>query len=489
MLSKLPRCVGVFIFSWSFAAFLMDVFLLYKYQNILDEAVIQVLLDTNMPESLEFLKINAVSIAGLLIVAAICSIVLLQVLRRDKHLILAQKRILAYIVLLSVECFFLVLLNSNWFDAQPFQSSLLRMSRNIYLSLDEIQRYQAIYRHFDESGIELIRNDADLPYVVFILGESTSKNHMGIYGYPINNTPLMEEREKKGELQVFSDVVSPQSETILVVERLFTFYRNGEADDWYNYTNLFDVLRKAGYHTSWLSNQESAGICGGVTSCYADRCAEKRFLQIRGSDSHAGRLDEQLLPVLDESLNAAYEKNFYVLHTMGTHFDYAERYPAEYNVFKVSDETGRNETERQKRAEYDNAVLYNDFILNEVIKRFEDKDAIIIYVSDHGEEVYERRNCCGHYRIGSFYQIEIPMFVWTSERFRANHIDSVRKIVKAKDKPFMTDDMIHAILDLMQVETTEYDSSKSIFNDNFAEQRERIYNDKIYKKDWRLKNQ
>ena len=35
-----------------------------------------------------------------------------------------------------------------------------------------------------------------------------------------------------------------------------------------------------------------------------------------------------------------------------------------------------SQRQMQVRAEYDNAVLYNDFVVNEIIKRFEDKNAI-----------------------------------------------------------------------------------------------------------------
>ena len=43
---------------------------------------------------------------------------------------------------------------------------------------------------------------------------------------------------------------------------------------------------------------------------------------------------------------------------------------------------------RMLLADYDNATLYNDSIMAEVIKRFEKEDAIVIYMSDHGEEAF-----------------------------------------------------------------------------------------------------
>ena len=77
--------------------------------------------------------------------------------------------------------------------------------------------------------------------------------------------------------------------------------------------------------------------------------------------------------------------------------------------------------------------------------------------------------------------IEIPMFVWTSKIFRETYPEKVEQIKSAVDRPYRTDYLIHAILDLADIHTTSYDPTKSIWNKNF-EPRPRIYNDKPYQK-------
>ena len=47
----------------------------------------------------------------------------------------------------------------------------------------------------------------------------------------------------------------------------------------------------------------------------------------------------------------------------------------------------------------------------------------------------------------------------------------------------MTDDMIHTLLDMLKIETDEFDSTRSIINKNYDMARKRIYHDKIYIKD------
>ena len=148
-----------------------------------------------------------------------------------------------------------------------------------------------------------------------------------------------------------------------------------------------------------------------------------------------------------------------------------------------SDVTGETDKIRWIRSEYDNAVLYNDYIVDELIRRLENKNAIVIYISDHGEDVYDEWNFAGHMEVeGTRSMIEIPMMIWTSAQFKAENPELVKRIAESVDKPFMTDDMIHVILDIMQIETKEYDPTKSVINPAFDKSRERIYNNNTYDK-------
>lgn len=240
-------------------------------------------------------------------------------------------------------------------------------------------------------------------------------------------------------------------------------------------------MKAAGYHTAWLSNQEVTGIYGNVPRAYADRCDEKNFTTIHDTETAVYELDEKILPLLDDSLNKnSSAKNFYVLHLLGTHLDYKARYPVEYEVFKAEDEPAAESLHREFQAAYDNAVLYNDFVVDEIIKRFEDKDAVVIYIADHGEDVLEDGVHLGHYPLGGARQFEIPMIVWLSDACKTNHPALEQKLSTARDLPFMTDDMIHALLDLMKVETADFDSRRSLFSADYDSTRKRIYRGREY---------
>lgn len=70
---------------------------------------------------------------------------------------------------------------------------------------------------------------------------------------------------------------------------------------------------------------------------------------------------------------------------------------------------------------YDNATLYNDSIVAQIVKRFQKQDAIVIYVPDHGEECYEENRgfiCRNHSAEIDWplahYEFEIPFWIYCS---------------------------------------------------------------------------
>ena len=189
--------------------------------------------------------------------------------------------------------------------------------------------------------------------------------------------------------------------------------------------------------------------------------------------------DGDLLTYLDDILAGdKQEKTFMVLHLAGAHQLYRERYPADFAKFH-----GSNNVE-EIIAEYDNAILYNDYIINEILKRFEDKNAIVFYVPDHGEDVYENGSrFMGHGPNGTMHQQEIPMLVWGSDSFKYKYNDKWLAIGKSVHKPFMTDNLIHAILGIMDIKTNEYKSREDLFSKDFDEGRRRVYNNREYRKE------
>lgn len=494
---KLRRVLQFCLITLFTIVFLTDVFLLYKFGVPLNPDTLQILLGTDPLTAKAFLQeyVANIKILGslaafvLVLVALIFGLKRFLATRSDERL----KRLFVELIIILffpiVLCFcatLSILLNvvnnlflntTTWYTAREIQS-LVRVAP---IGSEE-KFFAEMDKHLETEKI--ISDTSNIPFVVFVLGESTDRNHMQLYGYRLPTTPHLSSRYERGEIFRFTDTIACANHTSLAMSRIFTFAEKEDPKDyWYLKANLFDIVRRAGYHTIWLSNQSPLGLWGNFDKYFSARCDEKFFIESEDKIAKQRQVDGVLLPVLDEFLAASnFEKNFYIIHLYGTHEPFKERYPAEFEKFSADDENKSEELWRQITAEYDNAVLYNDFIVDEIIQRFEDKNAVLIYISDHGEEVYDGRDFFGHSveEDGNVHMIEIPALVWASKEFREHYLEKNSALNAALDRPYRTDYLIHTLLDIMDIHTTSFDETKSIINEKFDSTRPRLYNGKPY---------
>ena len=473
--------------------FLTNLFTLNIYGFPLNRTMLEIILATNSNEVSEFLlayvldfKFLSLTLIAIMIFVAICKVKLPNI---NKNISIA-----IIVIAFLASGYRLAENPKNVFEkASPISKVGLMLPEVI----DNMKEYEDLATAVNHQ-VQLTKNESDFPMVIFVIGESESKNHMQIYGYDLPTTPNLIERNSKGELKIFTDTVSPHSHTMPVLQTLFTFLHKENYDRGLKFClakgNFFDILNAAGYRTAWISNQEFSGIYGNIGRMYSETCQRRSFTHLRDSkEENSAGFDEEILPLLDNELALKGDKNFFVIHLMGSHSMYNRRYPEEYGKFKEKDEKTKNENSESKkakfiRARYDNSILYTDYVLNEIIKRVENMDAICIYLSDHGEDVYDDKDFAGHEETSpSRFMIEIPFIIWTSPTFRQSHPEFDAKISAAVDKPFMTDDMIHFLMDIMKIETEDFDPTLSPFNPKYNSQRKRTYSGKLYDKEHGLR--
>ena len=117
-------------------------------------------------------------------------------------------------------------------------------------------------------------------------------------------------------------------------------------------------------------------------------------------------------------------------------------------------------------AHYDNCTLYNDFVLDQIISIFRDRCSVLVYLSDHGEDIYDTGNNLGR-RSDSLQSYEIPFFIWCSDKYKEKHGDIVDSIQKSVDKPLMTDNLGHLLLRLGGVRSKYYNEVRDVLSSSY----------------------
>ena len=300
------------------------------------------------------------------------------------------------------------------------------------------------------------RKDSLPQDVVLIIGESLTKHHCSLYGYDKPTNPLLSSLRDSLSLIVFKNVTSPGTSTVQSFKYFMSTHKIGDKQDWYDGIVIPEIVEIAGYKSHWISNQASSGMFDNVIRRYAELCSDYYF----NGDSFSGlftktEYDEDLIQIVNNNVHKDSNKVFTIVNLMGNHFVFNRRYPATFNHFKAKDYMDRLPSQRQTLAEYDNSVLYNDSVVYELMKAYDNKEAIVFYFPDHGLDVfYTSDDYAAHAKQtpeSQRFGKEIPFMIYTTDRFRKRYPLIVERMRESVDKPFCTDDLIYTLMDIMNI--------------------------------------
>ena len=259
----------------------------------------------------------------------------------------------------------------------------------------------------------------DDTYVVFIIGETTRWDHMGLFGYGRDTTP---ELAKEKNLVAFRGY---SCDTATKLSLRCMFVRQGGASDNPQRTvkeqNVFAVLHQLGFTGDLLAMQSELWF---YSNTMANNIAYRE--QIGAEPRNRGKsVDDMLLA--DELKNVLARsgvdgKHLIIIHTKGSHFNYTQRYPRNFAKWKpecvnVDDKC----TKAELINSYDNSITYVDHFLVNVFDQMRDKKAIVFFASDHGESINEHERLHGTPRkMAPPEQFRVPMMVWMSDKYLEN---------------------------------------------------------------------
>lgn len=292
--------------------------------------------------------------------------------------------------------------------------------------------------------------------VMIIFGESFVRDHSSMFGYDKPTNPLLEGLQADSLLFAFDNVESYGLWTTQAFTNMMSTFRD-DGSDFSKHDNVVQVLRKLGYKTYWLSNQNKDGVQDLVITRYAQQCDTMAFTHLFGSYHYKTSkltLDDSLLPILDATLANDTTRQAFFVHLTGSHFDYSLRYPEGFGKFKPADYPGRTEFQAKILSEYDNSLLFNDYVVSELLERLAGNDAVAIYVPDHGQDMFVS-NPTYHTHgkpndpVSVHAARQIPVMVYMSRSYLDEHPELAERVRRAAHNKWNNTDLVYSVVDLL----------------------------------------
>ncbi|EIL1430049.1 TPA: phosphoethanolamine transferase CptA [Escherichia coli] len=310
--------------------------------------------------------------------------------------------------------------------------------------------------------------------LVLVIGESTQRERMSLYGYPRETTPELDVLHKTDpNLTVFNNVVASRPYTIEALQQALTFANEKNPDLYLTQPSLMNMMKQAGYKTFWITNQQTITARNTMLTVFS-RQTDRQYYMNQQRTQSAREYDTNVLKPFREVLNDPAPKKLIIVHLLGTHIKYKYRYPEGQGRFDgdtVHVPPGLNAKEVEVYNDYDNANLFNDHVVASLIKDFRatSPEGFLLYFSDHGEEVYDTpphktqgRNEDNPTRP----MYTVPFLLWTSEKWQAAHPRDFSQYV---DREYSLAELIHTWSDLAGLTYDGYDPTRSLVNPQFRE--------------------
>jgi len=420
------------------------------FKSEINNASIMTIFDTNMQESIEFLKhFSSISLMFNSAVFWITSTVIYYFCRNISVELRKLKKYLIMIFVLSYSIF--------CFGEQKYKFPFEKLAWTyIEHKIENFNNKKLLSSRSDFRFKEVRSNiPKEIPetYVV-VIGESVNKTHMSLYGSDLKTTPNFD--RIKDELSVFKNVNSSYCYTLKALNGTLCF------DEKFNHGDIITFFKQAGFKTFWFSNQYVVGFDDNLIAMVGSLADSKKFINKSYCVSFSSPgYDEKLLEYFNEAILDKSPKKIIFVHLMGSHYTYSKRYPSNFDVFKPKN-SGKKAV---GVAHYDNSILYTDYLLDIMLNKLKSlqTNAYLLYFSDHGEDVTDDPKS-PHSHIETLAtppMFDIPLVVWLSEKYKELNGEFISKW--NLEKPYKTKNMIHSIINISRLESLEYNKNNSIF--------------------------
>jgi len=439
-------------------------YFMQSYNIVIDKTMIENTLQTDIHESMDLFSLKLLVYLGLLGLLPSYLIYRTPIVHRT-----FKTELLSRIKLILIHLLVIVLLLfgfSKFYTSFFREHKVLRLYTNPVTAIYNLVSYS--YDQLKDKNIPMqkigldavqIKDDTKRKIVIMVVGEAARSDHFSLNNYSKKTNPLLE----KEDIINFSKMYSCGTTTAVSVPCMFSVYDRDEYDSQkgHNTYNVLDILSHAGIEILWRdNNSDSKGV--------ALRVPYKNYRTAKlNTVCDTECRDIGMIKGLKKVIAKNNKDILIVLHQMGNHGPaYYKRYPEAFKKFTPECKTNQLEacTREEINNAYDNAILYTDYFLSNVIsflKGYEDKaQTTMIYMADHGESLGENGLYLHGlpYFIAPDHQKHVGSVMW----FGKNSPIDKKKIKKISDQPYSQDNLFSTLLGLFDVRTKVYKKKMDI---------------------------
>jgi glucan phosphoethanolaminetransferase (alkaline phosphatase superfamily) len=325
-----------------------------------------------------------------------------------------------------------------------------------YFATSKYLKEKEIIREIRPSISDDARTTEDSLIVVLVIGEALRSDHLSLNGYVRETTPML----KRAGVISLPNVYSEYTYTDASLPYMLTRADSAHPGRAYAEPSFIGFFNKCGYQTTWIANQEPANSYFFFTY----ECKDVIYANMgKNNYNFDSWLDETMLPYFDATIKKTNPRQLIILHTIGSHWWYNSHFTEEFARFKpvIHSRVISSCSTEEMINSYDNTVLYTDYFVSEIIGRLKEKNAILIYQSDHGELLGEDGKWL-HASEG--LPLHQPAaFVWMSEKYKRKNLDKFEVLKEKSSKRFRTDYLFNTILDAANIQSGKIVQERSIF--------------------------
>lgn len=330
----------------------------------------------------------------------------------------------------------------------------LPMASVVYARQKIVTTYKLLNRS-DFKDVAFKGPEEDLE-AVLIIGESARGRSFSLNGYSRNTNPEL----SLLDVVSFRRMKSCAASTRMSVPCLVTAATLADPLSAASKISFVSGFKALGFSSTWFSSHRVSGDNDSLIKALS----EEADRQIFSKGSYKTRTDVPILKKILAYLDVPdADRRLTVIHSIGSHWRYANRYASEFGVFQpVCEGSVASLCDPVALVNgYDNSIVATDHLIASVIRKLEGRNAFVIYTADHGESLGEDGNY-NHGKMERPEQREVPFIFWASKKFRERYPDRIESVYSHEHDALTHDYIFHSMLNCAGIQSKVVNSLLSI---------------------------